>query len=55
MSIILRTQEHFGKYLHWIQVSDDGTCEIFETDELMTEEEAQLKLQEYLDGITEQQ
>lgn len=55
MSIILRTQERESKVLHWIQVSDDGTCEIFETDTLMTEEEAQAKLQEYLDGITEQQ
>jgi hypothetical protein len=54
MSIILRTQEREGRYLQWIQVADDGTCEIFETDTLMTEEEAQTMLQEYLDGITQQ-
>lgn len=52
MSIILRVQERENKYLQWIQVSDDGACEIFETDEPMTEEEAEKILQEYLDGTT---
>lgn len=53
MSIILRTQERENKVLHWVQVNEEGECQIFETDTLMTEEEAQIKLQEYLDGLTQ--
>lgn len=59
MSIISRQEQINGKWLTWIPYNE-YSCLYFETDEQMTEEEAQAKLDEALtppeeqDGSTDQ-
>lgn len=47
MSIILRVQQLEKSFLTWVQVNNFGDCTIFETPNELTEDEANVLLEEY--------